>query len=169
MLTASVAGGTVELWGAVRNRPDLQQVKSTLMNMRGVTGVRATVRQMSRAQCELVNLFSPYISANRKLDQRISVRARTPEAQYEEYDNLVLDLGSPGRDGYVYVDYYALDGSVVHLIPSSALPTNRMRATRTQGSPSTSRSSITPVPRPSHCRWSKSVDSRLISMSSRRS
>ncbi len=128
VLTASVEGGTVKLWGAVRNRPDLQQVKSTLMNMRDVTGVRTTVRQMSRAQCELVNLFSPYISANRRLDQRISVKARTPEAQYEEYDNLVLDLGSPGRDGYVYVDYYALDGSVVHLIPSSALPTNRMRA-----------------------------------------
>lgn len=128
VLTASVEGGTVKLWGAVRNRPDLQQVKSTLMNMRDVTGVRATVRQMSRVQCELVNLFSPYISANRKLEQRISVRARTPEAEYEEYDNLVLDLGSPGRDGYVYVDYYALDGSVVHLIPSRALPANRMRA-----------------------------------------
>ena len=128
VLTASVEGGTVKLWGAVRNRPDLQQVKSTLMNMRDVTGVRTTVRQMSSAQCELVNLFSPYISANRKLDRRISVRARTPEAQYEEYDNLVLDLGSPGRDGYVYVDYYALDGSVVHLIPSPALPANRMRA-----------------------------------------
>ncbi|HZX30260.1 MAG TPA: DUF4384 domain-containing protein, partial [Rhodocyclaceae bacterium] len=35
-----------------------------------------------------------------------------------EGDPLVLNITTPGYDSYVNIDYYVLDGSVVHLVPS---------------------------------------------------
>jgi hypothetical protein len=83
---------------------------------------------MSKAQCSLVNLFSPYIDANRKLTNRVSVRAPNESARFLEFDPLIVDLVTPNRDGYLYVDYFALDGTVVHMLPSRAVSANRMRA-----------------------------------------
>ncbi len=128
VLDANVVGNTVSIHGAAFNPSEIQRLRSTLMNLGDIADVRTNIHTMNKEQCRLVNLFSPYIDANRKLARRVSVRAPTASALFEEYDPLIVDLVAPDRDGYLYVDYYALDGNVVHLMPSPAVSANHMRA-----------------------------------------
>jgi hypothetical protein len=50
---------------------------------------------------------------------------------YREGDNLVLDLTTPNFPSYVYVDYFLLDGSVVHLFPNGEQNENSVQPNQT--------------------------------------
>ncbi len=128
VLGASIEDNAVKLKGFVFDQDNIERIRTSLTNLRGVSEVRTDIRRMSDAQCRLVNMMSPFVAANRDFSRRLSVRAPDPNARYMENDNLIIDLGAPGRAGYIYVDYYSLDGGVVHLMPSPALPGNRMSA-----------------------------------------
>jgi hypothetical protein len=43
-------------------------------------------------------------------------------------ERLTLELGAPDYDGYVYVDYFAADGSVIHLQPNQIIPLKLVKA-----------------------------------------
>ena len=47
---------------------------------------------------------------------------------YREGQRLVLDLAAPDYDAVVYVDYFAADGTVIHLEPNDTVPLRRVAA-----------------------------------------
>ena len=47
---------------------------------------------------------------------------------YREGERLVLDLAGPDYDAFVYVDYFAADGTVIHLEPNGTVPLRRVAA-----------------------------------------
>ena len=55
---------------------------------------------------------------NIKAAHAATLPTKAPDARLQGGDPLVVDITTPGYDSWVYVDYYAMDGSVVHLVPS---------------------------------------------------
>ena len=70
--------------------------------------------------------IGPYWTPNRRTGTaRDSLRARAPGARLTEGDPLIVDVMTPGFDSYVNVDYYSLDGSVVHMVPNARAKDNQ--------------------------------------------
>ena len=127
VLDASLKGGIVDVRGFVYDRGSVTRMRSALASLDGVGAVRLDVRDMNADQCRLVKFFSAYLGANRGVRDGLAVRSRVPDAIFTLQERLVLDLKAPAANAYIYVDYFDLDGNVVHLLPSEAVPGNRMR------------------------------------------
>lgn len=128
VLNASIVAGTVNLSGYVYEPNAIEQVKNALGSLQGVAGVNVDVNRMNELQCRLVNFFSEYLTANRRTPRGVAIRSRDPDAKFVKDERLIVDLKSPDRRTYIYVDYFSLDGGVVHLMPSPAVKRNRMAA-----------------------------------------
>ena len=66
----------------------------------------------------MIKPFAPYWTRNRQAGGTASIHTKQPNAELTQGDPLIVDITTPGYDSYVNVDYYVLDGSVVHLVPS---------------------------------------------------
>jgi hypothetical protein len=84
----------------------------------GVDAVNLDVQQVDENKCDVIKLFAPYWNANQQAGRATAIRTKHAGAEFTEGDPLVLDITTPGFDSWVYVDYYVLDGSVYHLVPS---------------------------------------------------
>ncbi|MGR3321312.1 MAG: DUF4384 domain-containing protein [Pseudooceanicola sp.] len=61
----------------------------------------------------------------------IGATAHAREYSYSEGQRLQFDLTAPDYDAYVYVDYFAADGSVIHLVPNRTIPLEEQAAKST--------------------------------------
>ena len=92
------------------------------------------VAPLAQDKCSVVSVLAPYWLANRKAGTPATLRLKGTSAASAqsmrpaplvEGDTLVLDLTTPAYDAYVTVDYFALDGSVLHMVPSPRARENR--------------------------------------------
>jgi len=126
-LSASVDGHTLNVRGFVEARVGQAQVRDALNGVPGLVTLNLDVRPVGAHNCDIVKALAPYWSANHPAANATpaasasvaTIRTRAPNGQLNEGDALVVDLTTPGFASYVYVDYYVLDGSVAHLVPSS--------------------------------------------------
>jgi len=113
---------------------DRKRVEQELARLPGVTSVLFQAETLAWPYCELRGLLGPYESANgtrrNQFGEPAGVRLASdrPEARYQEGERLVLTLTAPDRDSFLYVDYFLLDGSVVHLFPLTASQRKPQRA-----------------------------------------
>ena len=128
MLEATAKDGTVSIRGYAKSMSDVSRLRNQLMLRDDVTEVDAKVRSISENDCKMIGFFDPYVTANRDSGFGLSIATRNPEGEFVEKERLVVDLQSPSYESYVYVDYFALDGSVVHLFPNPKMRQNRIRA-----------------------------------------
>lgn len=107
---------------------DLSQLQRLAADVPGVTGVISQVETLMWPYCEVFELLAPYkrSSGSQGQDALIGPQQRTP--RYTEGDNLVLALTAPSYDAYLYIDYYQLDGGVIHLLPQTPEQIKRYRA-----------------------------------------
>ncbi|EAQ03137.1 hypothetical protein OB2597_13373 [Pseudooceanicola batsensis HTCC2597] len=52
----------------------------------------------------------------------IGANAQARDYRFTDGQRLQFDLTAPDYDAYVYVDYFAADGSVIHLVPNETIP-----------------------------------------------
>jgi hypothetical protein len=83
-----------------------------------VNAVKVDAETVRDDQCPVVEAFAPYWAGNRQAGKATSIQTRTPRRELTEGDPLVVNITTPAYDAYVHIDYYVLDGSVVHLVPS---------------------------------------------------
>lgn len=117
-LVASVHDQTVDVQGFVSQRYGLARLKDTLGRVPGVKTTNFGVQQVADDKCDLLKVFAPYWSANRQSGRPASVHTRSQATRLTEGQPLIVDLMTPGFDSSVNVDYFTLDGSVVHLLPN---------------------------------------------------
>jgi eukaryotic-like serine/threonine-protein kinase len=118
-LVASVHDQTVDVQGFVSEQYGLARLKDTLSRVPGVKTSNFGVQPVAQDKCELLKVFAPYWSGNRESGRPASVHTRSSRARLTEGEPLIVDLMTPAFDSYVNVDYYTLDGSVVHLLPNA--------------------------------------------------
>jgi hypothetical protein len=79
------------------------------------------VHSVGENSCDVVKAFAPFWVSTHEPSSAASgasIRTKAPNGQLTEGSPLVLNITTPGYDSYVNVDYYVLDGSVVHLVPN---------------------------------------------------
>lgn len=124
---ARLTGNEVVLQGFVGNEEDREGLSSAVNRVAGGRTVRSDISVLMWPYCELLPMISGLV---RGQDVAENVSNRN-HVTYREGDNLVLDLTTPNFPSYVYVDYFLLDGSVVHLFPSGVQNENSVQPNQT--------------------------------------
>jgi serine/threonine protein kinase len=116
-LNVSVRGGEVQLQGYVSRELDINKLESQILALPGANKVSSTLQQVVAAKCPIVELYAPYWVANRDGGNSLTIQSRGQANELTEGDPLVVEIRTPSYQSYVNVDYYSLDGGVVHMIP----------------------------------------------------
>ena len=100
-------------------------MQADIAGIKGVKSPTFDVKVRIWPHCEVVSLLKPY--RGRNLDRRHGLQV-TPTTghsdRFTEGERVTVKLGQADYDGYLYVDYYTVDGSVIHLYPNKREPEN---------------------------------------------
>jgi len=128
-LEAVVHGRTLVLEGYFGDRQSLAAVLEPLAQAAGGLAVSMDqVREMDPLYCRPLEALQPFVEANRDRNLSLAVSTAGTDGRFREGDELVLTIKAAGRHSYIYVDYFSLDGNVVHMLPSPASRDNRLAA-----------------------------------------
>jgi serine/threonine protein kinase len=86
------------------------------------------VREIDPLYCRPLEVLQPFAQANRDRNLGLAIGDPATDGRLHEGDDLVLTIKAPERSSYIYVDYFSLDGNVVHMLPSAASRDNRLAA-----------------------------------------
>ena len=117
-LLPAVRGDTLEVKGYIPKRIGAARFKEMLSAIPGANTLTVDVQQVSDEKCGPVELFAPYWAKTKEAGATATIRTKKPDSVLLEGEYLVLDITTPAYDSFVNVDYFAFDGSVVHLVPS---------------------------------------------------
>ncbi|SEA29671.1 serine/threonine protein kinase [Paraburkholderia sartisoli] len=124
-LASTVDGHTLHVQGFVPQRYGVTQLKSTLGAVPGVDTLKLDVQTLADDKCDEMKSFAPYWVGNWQGGRDTALHVRPAGGQLTEGDPLVVDVTTPGYDSYVNLDYYQLDGSVVHMVPGPRAKDNQ--------------------------------------------
>jgi type IV/VI secretion system ImpK/VasF family protein len=130
-LTASVdRDGRTQVTGFVSLPGDLPRVEHEVSALPGVKAPRFDIGLRVWPHCEVFAILKPYQMRNNEKVYGLDVTAPSArEGQLREGDNVRVQVVAPRHDSYIWVDYYTVDGSVMHL-NAGQVPT-RLRAGET--------------------------------------
>jgi hypothetical protein len=129
-ISAAIDGSasTVQLRGYVEQGVGVARLRAALAPVVGTGAMNLDLQPISAINCDVVSEFAPYwISTHQagSVAAGTSIRTKAPNGQLTEGNPLVVNITTPGYESYVNVDYYALDGNVVHLVPSHRAKDNQ--------------------------------------------
>ena len=118
-VAASLPEHALEVRGFASAGEGMGRLRDALAQTPGGHGAKLDVTAVDSHNCEVVSAFAPYWHANRQAGGGATIHTRPRDAQLTQGSPLIVDITTPHYGSYVNVDYYALDGSVVHLVPSN--------------------------------------------------
>ncbi|NKJ49672.1 protein kinase [Burkholderia sp. SG-MS1] len=124
-LFAAVHNHSLTVRGFVSQRYGAAHLKDTLAALPGVDTLTLDVEPIAEGKCDTVNALARYWVRNWQAGRIAALHVRPPGGQLSEGDALVVDVTTPGFDSYVNLDYFQLDGSVVHMVPSPRAKDNQ--------------------------------------------
>ncbi|HYD96154.1 MAG TPA: protein kinase [Noviherbaspirillum sp.] len=124
-LVPAVRDGAVQVRGYLQASYGTAKLKEALASLPGAKSVNLDVQQISDEKCAVVNMLAPYWARNKTAGGNATLRPKQGRAEFAEGESLVLDVSTPAYDSFVNVDYYAFDGSVLHMLPSPRAKANQ--------------------------------------------
>jgi hypothetical protein len=116
------ADRSIRVSGFVPTPGDVAKLRSSLEGLRGIGPLTFTVGLRVRPYCEAVSLLDPLVPKGESATPRLALASGGREVRVGEF--LALDIRTADFDGYIYVDYFAAEDGVLHLLPSRADPIN---------------------------------------------
>jgi type IV/VI secretion system ImpK/VasF family protein len=133
-VSVGLQAGVVELGGRVASADQGANIRKIVESAQGVTQVKEKFDIIPSPFCAVLDLLEPIKKQAdaRGIDLVTSLNKGGNIPNYYDQESLVIKGKIPAKfDSYIYVDYYAADGKVGHLLPSSKQPTNRLASTQT--------------------------------------
>jgi len=124
-LLPSVREGSLQVRGYVQESFGIGRLKTMLGAIPGVKTLGLDVQQVSNEKCDVLNTFGSYWASNRAADAAASIKTRQARNELVEGESVILDVTTPPYETFVNVDYYAFDGSVLHMVPSPRARANQ--------------------------------------------
>jgi eukaryotic-like serine/threonine-protein kinase len=124
-LLPSVQGDALKVQGYLPGSFGLARLQESLRAVPGVGSVNLEVQQIGDENCDAVNLFAPYWKTNQRAAVPIAIKGKADKSALKEGDALLVDVTTPAWESYVNVDYFVLDGSVIHMVPSQRAKENK--------------------------------------------
>jgi len=120
--------GTATITGYVSRAEDIAQVHRDIAATEGITARNVDVKVRIWPHCEVVSLLKAYRERNREVRHGLAITPTTGHSdRFEEGERVTVKLRQPDFDGYLYVDYYTVDGTVIHLYPNRREPDSGRR------------------------------------------
>ncbi len=121
-------GGIATVTGFVPRPEERGRVRAEVEKIPGLKGVNDDVKVRIWPYCEAVEILKPYKARNddRKLGLGINPTSGHDD-RFVEGEEVIVQLTQPNYDGYLYVDYYVIDGTVVHMFPNTREPDSGAR------------------------------------------
>jgi hypothetical protein len=127
-VNASVQGGRVNLRGYVSEKLDMAGLEKNLLALPGARQVSSSLKTVDSGKCAVIDLFAPYWAIHQTAGSGASIQVRGDNNELTEGDALIVDITTPPRESYVNVDYFSLDGGVVHMLPGPRASNNQAPA-----------------------------------------
>ncbi len=124
-LDASVSDGFVQVRGYASSHLDAKGLENELRALPGAMKVATQITPVSDEKCNVLDVYKAYWRANRTAGEAATVRVQGGHSQLTEGDALIVKITTPPYESYVSLDYYSLDGGVVHMVPSPGSEANR--------------------------------------------
>ncbi len=122
----SVQGGAVQLQGYVSREFDMDKLESQLLALPGATKVSSNLKRVVASKCPIVEVYAPYwIGSKGAGGKSLTIQSNGGANEVTEGEPLVVRIETPAYQSYVNVDYYSLDGGVIHMIPSPRAKENQ--------------------------------------------
>ena len=123
-LSAQVAdNGATAVSGFVSRPEDIVRVQTDIAAIKGVRAPTFDVKVRIWPHCEVVEVLKPYHARNVERRHGLQVTPTTGHSdRFMEGERVTVKLAQADYDGYLYVDYYTVDGSVIHLYPNKREP-----------------------------------------------
>ena len=123
-LVPAFKGSIVHVQGYLARSVGPARLKSTLAALPGVSGVELELQEVNEDKCALLRVLGRYWSAyHMRADGGSSLRLNPASGrgtELREGDTLMVDVTTPNIQSHIAVDYFVLDGNVVHLLPNAA-------------------------------------------------
>ena len=119
-LTASVDEdkGTVKIGGYVSRADDISGVKQRISALEGVKSADVQVQLRIWPHCEVVKILEPFEARNKDSGYGLTVTPSTGHSdRFIEGEKVTIKVTQANFDGYLYVDYYFVDGNMAHIFP----------------------------------------------------
>jgi hypothetical protein len=123
--------GKVEVHGYINQAADIDELSGRLHAVAGVDAVDTQLAGLTESQCAVVEHYRPYWIANKENESGTSIKPGNPGGEFRGGEPLVVELTTPPYDSFVNIDYYSLDGHVVHMVPSPRVEANQAPANYT--------------------------------------
>ena len=127
-LVPTVRGDALTLQGYLADSIGPTRLRERMAGVPGLRNLELQTEQVSEDKCGLLNVLGPYWLASRKAGRPATLRARAANAQLVEGDPLVVGITTPPFDAFVTLDYFVLDGSVLHMVPGPRARANQAPA-----------------------------------------
>ena len=114
-LNASVKDGAVQLQGYVSRQLDMKKLEKKILALPGANKLSADLQRVVDTKCPIVELYAPYWMSSSGAS--LTIQGKGEANELIEGEPLVVEIKTPSYESYVNVDYYSLDGGVVHMIP----------------------------------------------------
>ena len=100
-------------------------VEKNLLALQGAKKIQANLVMVDPMNCQVIELFAPYWASNAS---GASIQTRVANNLFTEGDPLVVEITTPAYETFVNLDYYLLDGAVVHMLPGPRAMNNQAPA-----------------------------------------
>ena len=128
-LMATPQDHALRVTGFLAQEADMARLRETLSAIPGVATVAFDVAPLAADTCPMIAVLAPYWSAQRRAGGSPTIRLAGAAAGaapiLSEGDPLMVDVTTASAESFITLDYYALDGSVVHLLPNPRTRDNR--------------------------------------------
>ncbi|ODU51369.1 MAG: hypothetical protein ABS98_07045 [Lysobacteraceae bacterium SCN 69-48] len=115
--------GMVRIAGYVSRPDDMAAVKQQVAAIEGVKAVDAQLQLRIWPHCEVVKVLAPYKARNDDSGHNLTITPSTGHSdRFIEGENVIVKLQQANYEGYLYVDYYSVNGGVAHIYPNAGEP-----------------------------------------------
>ena len=115
--------GTVKVDGYVSRADDIAAVRQRVDAVEGVKSSEVNVQLRIWPHCEVVDLLKNYKARNDDGGYGLHVTPSTGHSdRFIEGEKIVVKLQQANYEGYLYVDYYTVNGGVAHIYPNAGEP-----------------------------------------------
>ncbi|WP_266158733.1 DotU family type IV/VI secretion system protein [Dyella silvatica] len=115
--------GVTAISGYVSKPVDLERLHTDVAAIPGVKTPSYQVKVLIWPHCEVVKLLTPYRQRNLDRHDGLAVTPTTGHTdRFVKDEQVIVKLIQANHEGYLYVDYYTVEGQVFHLLPNQREP-----------------------------------------------
>jgi hypothetical protein len=130
-LNSSVKDGKVNLQGYVSTKLNVKQLEKDLLALPGARDVNLKLVKVDNNKCAVIETLAPYWVPGQGAERSALIQTDRKDNLFTEGDPLVVKVTTPDYASYVNIDYYSLDGGVVHMVPGPRARDNQAPANYT--------------------------------------